>query len=408
MISWPVTLAILVLAFGSLVAAGLPLMLTILGLVAAAGSLYLGTQLLDISIWAMNFALMFALALGIDYALFIVYAVPRRVLRLAAVAGRDAAAVTMDTAGKAVLFSGADRADLAVGGDARAEPGVPLDEPRDHALGPLRPRRDAHPAARGAGEARARASTSSRSRGCTPGEHRSPRFARWGERLWRRPLVFGAARARRPGRAGAARSSQLEDRRCRRSRSCPSGDRSRQGYEPGPGRLRRRGARARSRSSPPQRDARRVAAIATADPGSRRSCPRSAAADGWRSCRPCPAQDPSSKAVGRDDRPAARGAAGRRARRRRGRREPRPRAALLSAKTPLVIGVVLGLGFLLLLVALQAPLIAARRRAHQPACHRRGVRRREVIFQDGHAAARCSASSRRAFSTPGARCSSSR
>ena len=70
--SWPVTMVILVLAFGSLVAAGLPLMLTILGLVASAGSLYLGTQLLDISIWAMNFALMFALALGIDYALFIV------------------------------------------------------------------------------------------------------------------------------------------------------------------------------------------------------------------------------------------------------------------------------------------------------------------------------------------------
>lgn len=34
LISWPVTLIILVLAFGSLVAAGLPLMLTILGLVA--------------------------------------------------------------------------------------------------------------------------------------------------------------------------------------------------------------------------------------------------------------------------------------------------------------------------------------------------------------------------------------
>lgn len=49
-ISWPITLGILVLAFGSLVAAGLPLMLTILGLVAAAGSLFLGTQLLDISV----------------------------------------------------------------------------------------------------------------------------------------------------------------------------------------------------------------------------------------------------------------------------------------------------------------------------------------------------------------------
>ena len=79
--SWPVTLAILVLAFGSLVAAGLPLLLTIVGLVAAAGVLYLGTLISPISIWAMNFALMFALALGIDYALFIVHALPRRPLR---------------------------------------------------------------------------------------------------------------------------------------------------------------------------------------------------------------------------------------------------------------------------------------------------------------------------------------
>ncbi|HVV74681.1 MAG TPA: MMPL family transporter [Mycobacteriales bacterium] len=51
--SWPVTMAILVLAFGSLVAAGLPLMLTIIGLLAAAGSLYLGTHVGAISIWAI-------------------------------------------------------------------------------------------------------------------------------------------------------------------------------------------------------------------------------------------------------------------------------------------------------------------------------------------------------------------
>ena len=71
-ISWPVTLGIMLLAFGSLVAAGLPLMLTMVGLLSAAGMLYLGTKIMPISIWAMNFALMFALALGIDYALFIV------------------------------------------------------------------------------------------------------------------------------------------------------------------------------------------------------------------------------------------------------------------------------------------------------------------------------------------------
>ena len=66
-ISWPVTLAILLLAFGSLVAAGLPLLLTILGLTASAGSLFMITHAFDVSIWSMNFALMFALALGIDY-----------------------------------------------------------------------------------------------------------------------------------------------------------------------------------------------------------------------------------------------------------------------------------------------------------------------------------------------------
>jgi RND superfamily putative drug exporter len=104
LLSWPVTLAILVLAFGSLVAAGLPLMLTIAGLVAAAGSLWIGTHIADISIWSMNFALMFALALGIDYALFVVYRFRDASRNFAA---RDAVAVTMDTAGKAVLFSGA-------------------------------------------------------------------------------------------------------------------------------------------------------------------------------------------------------------------------------------------------------------------------------------------------------------
>ena len=104
LLSWPVTLAIIVVAFGSLVAAGLPLLLTILGLVASAGLLALLTGAFDISIWAMNFALMFSLALGIDYALFIVHRF-RGSLFGSGLGVRDAVAVTMDTAGKAVLFS---------------------------------------------------------------------------------------------------------------------------------------------------------------------------------------------------------------------------------------------------------------------------------------------------------------
>ena len=51
------------------------------------------------------------------------------------------------------------------------------------------------------------------------GEHRSPRFARWGELLWRRPLLFGGLGAgwslRRPGAAGPRRCAPA----CPRSRS---------------------------------------------------------------------------------------------------------------------------------------------------------------------------------------------
>ena len=116
MLSWPVTLAVLVLAFGGMVAAGLPLMLTMVGLVVAAGALVLSSYLAPVSIWAMNFAMMFALALGIDYALFIVVrfrAALRRRISVAdpATAGIRGAAIeavaeTMATAGKAVAFSG--------------------------------------------------------------------------------------------------------------------------------------------------------------------------------------------------------------------------------------------------------------------------------------------------------------
>ena len=60
---------------------------------------------MPISIWAMNFALMFALALGIDYALFVVHRFRGALFghRNAAI---EATAVAMDTAGKAVLFAG--------------------------------------------------------------------------------------------------------------------------------------------------------------------------------------------------------------------------------------------------------------------------------------------------------------
>jgi RND superfamily putative drug exporter len=346
-------MAILVLAFGSLVAAGLPLMLTILGLVAAAGSLYLGAQLLDISIWAMNFALMFALALGIDYALFVLMRF-RSAFFGQGLAAVEATAVALDTAGKAVLFSG-----LTVLISLSAVMLVPSPAFRSMSLGimlsvifvlaatltllpavlaKLGPRVDklALPWAHS-------------------GEHRSPRFARWGERLWQRPLAYGAVAL--VVLVTLALPVLRLDTGMPSIKVVPEGDQSRQGYDevraafgPGaPGALQVVGPRA---------VAGRAAAIVRRDPGIARVFPPQAGAADLALTQAIPAQDPSSEAVGSTvDRLRAAlpqgfvvgGAAV----------ENHDLEGALGSKTPLVIGVVLALGFLLLLVALQAPVIAA-------------------------------------------------
>ena len=187
LISWPITLAILVLAFGSVVAAGLPLLLTILSLVASAGTLYLTTKFFDVSIWAMNFALMFALALGIDYALFIVMRF-RGALFGSDLPKEDAVALTMDTAGKAVLFSG-----VTVLISLSAVMLVPSPAFRSMALGimvsvlfVLAAAMTLLPAVLGKlGHKIDNASLP----WVHSGEHRSARFARWGEKIWRHPVL---------------------------------------------------------------------------------------------------------------------------------------------------------------------------------------------------------------------------
>jgi len=352
-ISWPVTMAILVVAFGSLVAAGLPLMLTILGLVAAAGSLYLGTQLLDISIWAMNFALMFALALGIDYALFVLMRFRGAFFgqRLPAV---EAVAVTMDTAGKAVLFSG-----LTVLISLSAVMLVPSPAFRSMSLGimlsvlfvlaatltllpavlaKLGPRVD-----------------SISLPWVHSGEHRSPRFARWGERLWRRPLAWGAAAL--VALVALAVPVLGLDTGMPSIKVVPAGDQSRQGYDQvqaafgagAPGALQLVG---------PREQADLAAATARRDPGVARVVAPQRGDAGLALAQAIPSQDPSSEEVGstvdrlRDSLPENFLVGGAVA-------ENHDLESALAGKTAVVIGVVLALGFLLLLVALQAPVIAA-------------------------------------------------
>ncbi len=97
------TLILLFIAFGSAMAAGLPLILAVSGIAVGFAGLHLATSFTPLSVWSMNFSMMIGLAVGIDYALFIVsrYREERE-------DGKDASeamASTLDTAGKAVFLS---------------------------------------------------------------------------------------------------------------------------------------------------------------------------------------------------------------------------------------------------------------------------------------------------------------
>lgn len=358
MMSWPVTLAILVLAFGALVAAGLPLILTLAGLVASAGSLVLINELIPVSIWAMNFAMMFALALGIDYALFLV--VRFRAARMGHhETPRQAIAETMDTAGKAVLLSGATvlvslTAVMLVpspafqsmaGGIMLAVVFVLL---ATLTLLPLVLFKLDDRINKGA------------LRWVHTGEHRSAKFAAWGERLWKRPVAFGLASlvvllalaAPVLGLKTAMPSIQV----------LPDDASARIGYnqvkdafgDGAPGTLQVIADAA---------DADATAKALSSDPGIAGAMPAqpSASDTGAGSdlvlIQAIPTVDPSDPELSdtvdrlRGDLPSSALVGGAAV-------ENLDLKAQLDESTPLVIGVVLALGFLLLLIALQAPLIS--------------------------------------------------
>src|SRR3954447_7009966 len=379
-ISWPVTMAILVLAFGSLVAAGLPLMLTIVGLISSAGLLFLGTLVSPISIWAMNFALMFSLALGIDYALFIVlrFRGAHFGQKLSPV---EAVATTMDTAGKAVLFSG-----MTVLVSLSAVMLVPSPAFRSTSLGiivsvlfvlaatlTLLPAVLAKLGPRG-------------DRLSLPwvhnGEHRSPRFPRWGELLWRRPYVFGGFAV---GVLLVLALPVLSLRTGMPSiKVVPPGDQSRQGYEQiqaGFG----RGAPGTLQIVVPESASHEAVTAVQGDPGVAQSLPPQPGGDGQALIEAVPTSDPSSPQLGvtvdrlRSELPSGTLIGGPAA-------ENHDLEAALAAKTPVVIGVVLALGFLLLLLAFQAPVAAAIGVVPNLLATGAAFGIAKWIFQDGHLA----------------------
>ena len=72
LIAFPITLALMVLVFGSVVAAGLPLLVGVLAIVGTFLVLLVISSLTDVSIFALNLTTGMGLGLAIDYSLLIV------------------------------------------------------------------------------------------------------------------------------------------------------------------------------------------------------------------------------------------------------------------------------------------------------------------------------------------------
>ena len=100
----PVALVALVLVFGSLVAAALPVITGGLAVTVTLGAMYLIGRATSMSIFSMNVATLLGLAVAIDYALFIVWRFREELHRGASV--QEAVVVTTARAGRSVFYSG--------------------------------------------------------------------------------------------------------------------------------------------------------------------------------------------------------------------------------------------------------------------------------------------------------------
>ena len=169
-----VAAVILLVAFGSLVAMGLPIGMALFGLALGISSMSLVAHLIAIPSWAPQLAAMIGLGVGIDYALLLVTRHREHLARGMTV--EESAARAVATAGQAVIFAGGTVV-IAILGLAVA--GIPFLTAAGIAHLGRRPDHGASPRSR-----------------CCP-----PFLGLAGPRIGRRRADRGAARA---GRAGVA------------------------------------------------------------------------------------------------------------------------------------------------------------------------------------------------------------
>jgi uncharacterized membrane protein YdfJ with MMPL/SSD domain len=103
-LSIPITLAILVIAFGALVAAGIPLLLALSSVMATLGLVAIGSHVIPVEDSVSSVVLLIGLAVGVDYSLF--YLRREREERAAGRSEQAALEAAAATSGRAVLISG--------------------------------------------------------------------------------------------------------------------------------------------------------------------------------------------------------------------------------------------------------------------------------------------------------------
>jgi uncharacterized membrane protein YdfJ with MMPL/SSD domain len=103
-LSLPITLLILVIAFGALVAAGIPLLLALTAVFATFGLVALSSHILPVAFQAFAVVLLIGLAVGVDYSMF--YLRREREERAAGRGERAAVEAAAATSGRSVLISG--------------------------------------------------------------------------------------------------------------------------------------------------------------------------------------------------------------------------------------------------------------------------------------------------------------
>jgi uncharacterized membrane protein YdfJ with MMPL/SSD domain len=104
LLSLPVTIVILIVAFGTLVAAGIPVLLALTGVLATMGLLAVPSQVWPVDDNVSAVVLLIGLAVGVDYSLF--YLKREREERAAGRSERGALEAAAATSGRAVLVSG--------------------------------------------------------------------------------------------------------------------------------------------------------------------------------------------------------------------------------------------------------------------------------------------------------------